>query len=70
MNGKHTTSLSFNWAYLISQQRFFISRFQMSWERKMFLDTITRNPDNSGFYNRKEIIPTADRFFSLVSFGQ
>jgi hypothetical protein len=32
----------------------------------MFLDTITQKSDNSGFYNRK-IIPTADRFFSLVS---
>jgi hypothetical protein len=42
----------------------------MSWERKMFLDTITPEIRIIVDFITEEIIPTADRFFSLVSFGQ
>jgi hypothetical protein len=62
MNGKQRHTHSFNWAYLISQQKFCISRFQMSWERKMFLDTITQKSDNSGFITEKLFLLPIDSF--------
>jgi hypothetical protein len=35
----------------------------------MFWNEYANNPNSAGIYNRREIIPTADRFSLSVSFG-
>ena len=71
MNGKTKAynNLSFNWAYLISQQKIlYFSVSNVLGTQNVFGYDYARNPDNNGFYNRKEIIPTADRFFFVGFF--
>ena len=71
MNGKTKAynNLSFNWAYLISQQKIlYFSVSNVLGTQNVFGYDYARNPDNTGFYNRKEIIPTADRFFFVGFF--
>lgn len=71
MNGKTKAynSLSFNWAYLISQQKIlYFSVSNVLGTQNVFGYDYAKNPDNTGFYNRKEIIPTADRFFFVGFF--
>ena len=71
MNGKTKAynNLSFNWAYLISQQKIlYFSVSNVLGTQNVFGYDYARNPDSNGFYNRKEIIPTADRFFFVGFF--
>lgn len=71
MNGKTKSynSLSFNWAYLLSQQKIlYFSVSNVLGSQNVFGYEYANNPDNVGFYNRKEIIPTADRFFFVGFF--
>ena len=71
MNGetKSYNSLSFNWAYLLSQQKIlYFSVSNVLGSQNVFGYEYANNPDNVGFYNRKEIIPTADRFFFVGFF--
>jgi hypothetical protein len=71
MNGKTKSynSLSFNWAYLLSQQKIlYFSVSNVLASQNVFGYEYANNPDNAGYYNRKEIIPTADRFFFVGFF--
>ncbi|MDI6032836.1 TonB-dependent receptor [Flavobacterium sp. LB2P84] len=71
MNGKTKSynSLSFNWAYLVSQQKIlYFSVSNVLGSQNVFGYEYAKNPDNTGFYNRKEIVPTADRFFFVGFF--
>ena len=71
MNGKTKSynSLSFNWAYLLSQQKIlYFSVSNVLGSQNVFGYEYANNPDNAGFYNRKEISPTADRFFFVGFF--
>jgi outer membrane cobalamin receptor len=71
MNGKTKAynSLSFNWAYLISQQKIlYFSVSNVLGTQNIFGYDYANSPDSSGFYNRKEITPTADRFFFVGFF--
>lgn len=71
MNGKTKSynSLSFNWAYLLSQQKIlYFSVSNVLGSQNVFGYEYANNPDNAGYYNRKEIIPTADRFFFVGFF--
>nr|WP_315178109.1 TonB-dependent receptor [uncultured Flavobacterium sp.] len=71
MNGKTKSynSLSFNWAYLVSQQKIlYFSVYNVLGSQNVFGYEYANNPDNTGFYNRKEIVPTADRFFFVGFF--
>ena len=71
MNGKTRSynSLSFNWAYLLSPQKIlYFSVSNVLGSQNVFGYEYANNPDNAGFYNRKEIVPTADRFFFVGFF--
>ena len=71
MNGKTKSynTLSFNWAYLLSQQKIlYFSVSNVLGSQNVFGYEYANNPDNAGFYNRKEIIPVADRFFFVGFF--
>ena len=71
MNGKTKSynSLSFNWAYLLTQQKIlYFSVSNVLGSQNVFGYEYANNPDNTGFYKRKEIIPTADRFFFVGFF--
>ena len=71
MNGKTRSynSLSFNWAYLLSPQKIlYFSVSNVLGSQNVFGYEYVNNPDNAGFYNRKEIVPTADRFFFVGFF--
>ncbi|MGO4821349.1 MULTISPECIES: TonB-dependent receptor [unclassified Flavobacterium] len=71
MNGKTKAykSLSFNWAYLISQQKIlYFSVSNVLGTQNVFGYDYAKNPDATGFYNRKTITPTADRFFFVGFF--
>lgn len=71
MNGKTKSynSLSFNWAYLLSQQKIlYFSVSNVLGSQNVFGYEYANNPDNAGFYNRKAIIPMADRFFFVGFF--
>ncbi|MFV8269819.1 TonB-dependent receptor [Flavobacterium sp. GT2N3] len=71
MNGKTKSynSLSFNWAYLLSPQKIlYFSVSNVLGSQNVFGYEYANNPDNAGFYNRKEIVPTADRFFFVGFF--
>lgn len=66
---KAYNSLSFNWAYLISQQKIlYFSVSNVLGTQNVFGYDYAKNPDNTGFYNRKEVVPTADRFFFVGFF--
>ena len=71
MNGKTKAynNLSFNWAYLISQQKIlYFSVSNVLGTQNVFGYDYAKNPDSTGFYNRKEVVPTADRFFFVGFF--
>ena len=71
MNGKTKTynSLSFSWAYLLSQQKIlYFSMSNVLGTQNVFGYQYANSPDALGTYNRREIIPTADRFFFVGFF--
>jgi len=70
MNGKTKgyNSLSLSWAYLLSQQKIlYFSVSNIIGTANVFGYQYANNPVN-GVYNRREIIPTADRFFFVGFF--
>ncbi|MBG6061499.1 hypothetical protein IWX83_001282 [Flavobacterium sp. CG_9.1] len=71
MNGKTKSynSLSFNWAYLLSQQKIlYFSVSNVLGSQNVFGYEYANKPNDAGVFNRKEIIPTADRFFFVGFF--
>ena len=71
MNGKTKSynSLSFNWAYLLSQQKIlYFSVSNVLGTQNVFGYEYANKPNDAGIFNRKEIIPTADRFFFVGFF--
>ena len=71
MNGKTKAynNLSFNWAYLISQQKIlYFSVSNVLGTQNVYGYDYAKNPDTNGIYNRRAITPTADRFFFLGFF--
>ena len=71
MNGKTKSynNLSFNWAYLLTTQKIlYFSVSNMLGTRNVFGYEYANNPDVNGIYNRRAIIPTADRFFFIGFF--
>jgi hypothetical protein len=71
MNGKTKVynNLSFNWAYLISQQKIlYFSVTNVLGTQNVFGYEYANSPDSVGFYNRREITPTPDRFFFVGFF--
>ena len=71
MNGntKVYNNLSFNWAYLLTQQKIlYFSINNVLGTQNVFGYEYANNPDTNGFYNRRAITPTADTFFFLGFF--
>ena len=71
MNGKTKpyNNLSFNWAYLISQQKIlYFSITNVLGTQNVFGYEYANNVNASGIYDRRAIIPTADRFFFVGFF--
>ena len=71
MNGKTKSynSLSFNWAYLISAQKIvYFSVSNVLGTQNVFGYDYAKDPNATGFYNRKTITPTADRFLFVGFF--
>lgn len=71
MNGrtKSYNNLSFNWAYLLSQQKIlYFSVSNILGTQNVYGYDYAKNPDAAGIYNRQEIVPTADRFFFVGFF--
>ena len=71
MNGKTKSfnNLSFNWAYLLTQQKIlYFSVSNVLGTQNVFGYEYAQSPDANGVYNRREIVPTADRFFFLGFF--
>lgn len=62
-------NLSFNWAYLISPQKIlYFSVNNVLGTQNVFGYEYANSPNSAGIYNRREITPTADRFFFIGFF--
>lgn len=71
MNGKTKVynNLSFNWAYLLSPQKIlYFSVNNMLGTQNIFGYEYANSPDMTGNFQRKAIVPTADRFFFVGFF--
>ena len=71
MNGKTKAynNLSFNWAYLLSQQKIlYFSVSNVLGSQNVYGYDYAKNPNSNGVYNRTAITPTADRFFFVGFF--
>jgi hypothetical protein len=71
MNGKTKAynSLSFSWAYLLSQQKIlYFSMSNVLGTENVFGYQYANSPNAAGAYARREITPTADRFFFVGFF--
>ncbi|WP_309613361.1 TonB-dependent receptor [Flavobacterium sp.] len=71
MNGKTKSysSLSFNWAYLLSQQKIlYFSVSNILGTQNIFGYNYADTVNGSGIYDRKAVTPTADRFFFVGFF--
>ena len=71
MNGKTKSynNLSFNWAYLLSQQMIlYFSVSNVLGAQNVYGYDYAKNPNSNGVYNRTAITPTADRFFFVGFF--
>ena len=71
MNGKTKSynNLSFNWAYLLSQQKIlYFSVSNVLGAQNVYGYDYAKNPNSNGVYNRTAIKPTADRFFFVGFF--
>ena len=71
MNGKTKTysNLSFNWAYLLTQQKIlYFSVSNVLGTQNVFGYEYANIQNNNGIYDRKAIVPTADRFFFVGFF--
>ena len=66
---KSYNNVSFNWSYLISQQKIlFISASNLFGFKNTFGYDYANTPDTSGTFNRQAIVPNADRFFFIGFF--
>lgn len=71
MNGrtKSYNSLSFSWAYLLSQQKIlYFSVSNVLGTQNIFGYNYADTQNGNGVYDRKAVIPTADRFFFVGFF--
>ena len=71
LNGKTKSynNLSFNWAYLLSQQMIlYFSVSNVLGAQNVYGYDYAKNPNSNGVYNRTAITPTADRFFFVGFF--
>lgn len=71
MNGrtKSYSNLSFNWAYLLTQQKIlYFSVSNVLGTQNIYGYNYANTPNGSGVYDRKAVIPTADRFFFVGFF--
>ena len=71
MNGrtKSYNSLSFNWAYLLTQQKIlYFSVSNILGAQNIYGYNYTDVPNGIGVYDRKAVTPTADRFFFVGFF--
>jgi hypothetical protein len=71
MNGKTKSysSLSFNWAYLLSQQKIlYFSVSNVLGTQNIFGYNYSDTLNGNGLYDRKAVTPTADRFFFVGFF--
>lgn len=71
MNGKtkNYNNVSASWAYLLSQQKIlYFSISNVLGTQNVFGYDYANSPDMSGTFQRKEITPTADRFFFVGFF--
>ena len=71
MSGRTKTynNLSFNWAYLLSQQKIlYFSVSNILGTQNVYGYDYAKNPDSMGVYNRQAVVPTADRFFFVGFF--
>lgn len=71
MNGKTKSynNLSMSWAYLLTTQKIlYFSISNVLGTQNVFGYEYANAPDSNGVYNRREIIPTADRFIFLGFF--
>lgn len=63
------SSLSFSWAYLLSQQKIlYFSVSNVLGTQNVFGYEYANQPNSTGYYNRRAITPTADRFFFVGFF--
>ena len=66
---KNYNNVSFNWSYLISQQKIlFISASNLFGFKNTFGYDYANVPDINGVFNRQAIVPTSDRFFFVGFF--
>jgi outer membrane cobalamin receptor len=71
MNGKTKaySNFSFNWAYLLTTQKIlYFSVSNVFGTQNIYGYEYKNRPDANGFFDRKAIIPTADRFFFVGFF--
>ena len=71
MNGKTKAynNVSFSWAYLLSQQKIlYFSISNVMGTQNVFGYEYANDRNASGFYDRRAIVPTADRFFFVGFF--
>lgn len=62
-------SVSFNWAYLLSQQKIlYFSVNNVLGTQNVFGYTYKNTPDSNGYYDRQAVNPSADRFFFVGFF--
>ncbi|MGV3696571.1 TonB-dependent receptor [Flavobacterium sp.] len=71
MNGrtKSYSNLSFSWAYLLTQQKIlYFSISNIIGTQNIFGYNYADTPNANGIYERKAVVPTADRFFFVGFF--
>jgi hypothetical protein len=71
MNGKTKmySNLSFNWAYLLTQQKIlYFSVSNVMGTQNVFGYDYSNTQNGNGIYDRKAVVPTADRFFFVGFF--
>jgi hypothetical protein len=71
MSGKTKTynNLSFNWSYLLSQQKIlYFSVSNVMGTKNVYGYEYSNTADTNGVFNRRAITPTADRFFFVGFF--
>jgi hypothetical protein len=66
---KSYNNVSFNWSYLISQQKIlFISASNLFGFKNTFGYDYANTPNTNGAFNRQAIVPSSDRFFFVGFF--
>jgi len=66
---KSFNNLSFNWAYLISQQKIlYFSTTNILGFNNVFGYNYATTPNGNGTFDRQAIVPSSDRFFFVGFF--